>query len=218
MAPSEFTSRLEDIAEKVRQDLAVKDGARERTLSLSRDTVRHCSAAIRAIHRQEHESAREMLDRAQGLLKEISEVVSGFPDLAATGYVQTAQREYAEGCLTQALVSGGTLPTPEGLGVSLPAYLNGMGEAAGELRRYLLDGIRKSDLSRSEELLSAMDDIYGVLVTVDFPDALTGGLRRTTDMVRGVLEKTRGDLTVAFEQRGLQASMAALVEKLRQTG
>jgi translin len=158
--------------------------------------------------------AQELLDRAHDLLKEISEAITDFPDLSGTGYVQTAQKEYAEGCLTLSLVVGSHLPSPEELGVSLPAYLNGMGEAAGELRRYLLDGIRRSDLSRSEELLSAMDDIYGVLVTMDFPDALTGGLRRTTDMVRGVLEKTRGDLTVAFEQKSLQAQMAVLEERL----
>ncbi|MDP6100378.1 MAG: haloacid dehalogenase [Dehalococcoidia bacterium] len=214
MASSELTSRLEDIAEKARQGLSVKDKARERTLSLSRETVRHCSASIRAVHRQEQELARELLGQARNLLQEMSEAIADFSDLSGTGYVQTAQREYAEGCLTLSLVVGSHLPSPEELGVSLPAYLNGMGEAAGELRRYLLDGIRRSDLSRSEELLSAMDDIYGVLVTMDFPDALTGGLRRTTDMVRGVLEKTRGDLTVASEQKNLQAQMAALEERL----
>lgn len=217
MAPGEFTARLEGLAEKMRQDLSAKDHVRERVLRLCRETIRHCSTSIRAIHRQEDQSARELLEQARNLLKEIGEVVAAFPDLTATGYMNDAQKEYAEGCLTLALVAGEPLPSAEHLGVSLPAYLNGMGEAVGEMRRYLLDGIRRYDLSRSEELLSAMDDIYGVLVTMDFPDALTGGLRRTTDMVRGVLEKTRGDLTVAFEQRGLEARMIALEEKLGRT-
>jgi translin len=123
------------------------------------------------------------------------------------GYVYNAQKEYVEGFITHALIAGGDLPDPDELGVSYASYLNGMGEAVGELRRHLLDCTRRGDISRCEELLSIMDDVYGVLVTIDFPDAITGGLRRTTDIVRGILEKTRGDLTVSRRQRELEQKL-----------
>ncbi len=209
-----ITENLESIAERIRQRFAEKDKAREKALGLSRDTIRYSSAAIRALHRQEFDEAREMLRSARTSVDEMDKALSNLSDLRHGGFVHDAQKEYAEGSLTLALVRGETLPTPESLGVNHPAYLNGLGEAVGELRRYLLDGIRRDDLSRSEELLAAMDDIYGILVTMDFPDALTYGLRRTTDVVRGILEKTRGDLTLAFEQRGLQQRMEQLEKKL----
>ena len=99
-----------------------------------------------------------------------------------------------------------------------PAYLNGLGEAVGELRRHVLDIIRRGQIERGEEILSAMDDIYAVLVTMDFPDAITGGLRRTTDVVRGVLERTRGDLTMAILQDKLQEALRAFEERVNANG
>ena len=210
-----ITSRLEAIAEKVRFHFSVKDEAREKALTLCREATRHSTNAIRAIHRQEYQEARNILDQAKGVLEQVKQTLAQHPDLYYAGYVHDAQKEFAEGCITLALVRGEELHDAAGLGVGYAAYLNGMGEAVGELRRYLLDTIRRGDLSRCEEVLASMDDIYGILVTMDFPDALTGGLRRTTDSVRGILEKTRGDLTVAFEQRGLQEKMATLEEKLR---
>jgi len=144
------------------------------------------------------------LDTAYHLLQEVAEALAEHSQLLHTGFVHDAQKEYAEGCITLALALNEALPTPEALGVGYVAYLHGLGEAVGEMRRYILDTIRKGDLSRCEEILSDMDDIYGVLVTMDFPDALTYGLRRTTDVVRGILEKTRGDLTLAIGQRDLE--------------
>lgn len=211
---AKITENLENIAERIRQRFTEKDGAREKALSLSRDTIRYSSNSIRAIHRKEFEEARAILRNARGSLDELDKALAQHPDLHHGGFVHDAQKEFAEGSLTLALVTGETLPGPESLGVNHPAYLNGIGEAVGELRRYLLDGIRRDDLSRSEELLAAMDDIYGILVTMDFPDALTYGLRRTTDVVRGILEKTRGDLTLASEQRRLEKRMEQLEGKL----
>lgn len=207
---SRFTEDLEAVAERIRSYLEAKDRAREKALSLSRETVRYSTNAIRALHRQEYERARELLERARELLEEIKETLQGYDDLLFSGYVTDAQKEYAEARLTLALLLGEGLPTPESLKVSYAAYLNGLGEAVGELRRYILDAIRREDFSRCEELLSVMDDIYGILVTMDFPETLTGGLRRTTDVVRGVLERTRGDLTLVFEQRGLKSRLESL--------
>jgi len=201
---SKLTDNLDSIAEKIRQDFAVKDTAREKVLPLCRETIRYCSQSIRAVHRQEFSQAKELLQTARGLLTEAGQAVAAYGDLRTTGFFRDAQKEFAEGSILLALVTGKKLPDPDKLGIDAAAYLNGSGEAAGELRRYLLDSMRKGDMSRGEELLSMMDDIYSVLVTMDFPDAITGSLRRTTDMVRGVLERTRSDLTLAITQKDLE--------------
>ncbi len=198
---------LEPIAAKLISELTARDEAREKMLPLCRDAIRDCSQAIRAVHRQEFEAAGEMLKSARRRLTEAEKAVGSYGELTSTGIVRDAQKEYAEANITLELVTGQPLPEPERLGVGAAAYLNGLGEAAGEVRRYLLDMMRRGDLSRGEELLTAMDDIYSLLVTVDFPDAITGSLRRTTDMVRGVLERTRSDLTLAVQQKALEVRL-----------
>ena len=209
-----LTDRLEQIGDKARKTLAAKDAARERAIPLSRDAIRYCSDAIRAIHRGDFEKGMELLDTARLLLRDLDKALSEHQELCDAGFVYNAQKEYVEGCITHALIAGGAFPDAEELGVGYAAYLNGMGEAVGELRRYLLDCLRRGEVARCEELLSIMDDIYGVLVTMDFPDAVTGGLRRTTDIVRGILERTRGDLTISLRQRDLEEKLAAFEERL----
>jgi len=145
-----------------------------------------------------------LLESACKLLDTVKQAFTAYSEFSNTNFIRDAQKEFAEGYITLALVTGKQLPTPGELDIDPAAYLNGMGEAVGELRRYLLDSIRRDDLSQCEELLSAMDDIYSALVTMDFPDAITGGLRRTTDMVRGVLERTRSDLTLIVRQKDLE--------------
>jgi len=199
-----LTDNLESIAERIRLTLSAKDKAREKVLPLCREVIRHCSQAIRAVHRQEFDRAKELLQSARNLLDEAKQTFTAYSELSNTGFIRDAQKEFAEGNITLALVTGEQPPTPDELGINPAAYLNGLGEAVGELRRYLLDSMRRGDLSRGEELLSAMDDIYNILVTMDFPDAITGGLRRTTDMVRGVLERTRSDLTLVLRQKELE--------------
>ena len=201
------TSDIEAIAKKIRSSFAAKDMAREKALRLCREATRYSANAIRAIHRSEFDQTRSSLDEAYHLLQEVAKTLAKHGELLHAGFVHDAQKEYAEGCITLALALNDALPMPEALGVGYAAYLHGLGEAVGEMRRYILDTIRKGDLSRCEELLSNMDDIYGVLVTMDFPDALTYGLRRTTDVVRGILEKTRGDLTLAIGQRDLERKL-----------
>ena len=201
---SKLTDNLDSIAEQIRLSFSAKDAAREKVLPLCRETIRHCSQAIRAIHRREFDRSAELLKSARSLLDDAEKAVGAYCELGNGGFMRDAQKEYAEGTLFLALVGGKQLPDPAELGIAAAAYLNGMGEAVGELRRYLLDGMRRGDLSRSEEILQAMDNIYSVLVTMDFPDAITGGLRRTNDMVRGVLEKTRSDLTLVMRQKELE--------------
>ncbi len=204
------TSNLEEISQKIRSGFAGADAAREKALRMCRESIRYSSNAIRAIHRGDFEAAHSAMESNRQLLQEAREGVVDHPDLRFAGFMHDAQKEYAEACVTLALVRNEPLPTPEELGVSSAAFLHGMGEAVGEIRRHLLDLMRKDDLSGCEDLLSSMDDIYGVLVTMDFPDALTFGLRRMTDVVRGILEKTRGDLTIAMRQRDLEEKLSRL--------
>ena len=207
---SDLTNKLESIAEQIRLSLSAKDAAREKALPICREVIRYSGNAIRAVHRQEFDKAEELLLSAQDLLAQAEQIITSVSELTSTGFFRDAQKEFAEGRITLALVTGNQPPGPDELGLDSAAYLNGLGEAVGELRRYLLDSIRKGDLSQGEKLLSAMDDIYNVLVTIDFPDAITGGLRRTTDMVRGVLERTRSDLTLVIRQKDLEEKLEKL--------
>jgi translin len=204
---SSITPKLESIAQRIRSSFTAKDAAREKALRLCREVIRYSANAIRAVHRGEFDNSRSLLEEARHFLDEVEETLAQYNDLLYAGFVHDAQKEYAEGSITLKVVLREALPEPEALGVRYAAYLHGMGEAVGEMRRHLLDAIRRGDLSCCEQLLSTMDDIYSVLVTMDFPDALTFGLRRTTDVVRGILEKTRGDLTVALSQRDLMEEL-----------
>jgi translin len=203
-------NNLDSIANQARQDLAARDAAREKLLPLCREVIRCSGNAIRAVHRQDYHLAGELLSAARGHLMAAEKAVAAFSELGSTGAVRDAQKELTEANITLAIVTGKPLPSPGELHIDTAAYLNGLGEAVGELRRYMLDAMRKGDLSRGEELLTVMDDVYSVLVTIDFPDAITGGLRRTTDMVRGVLERTRADLTLAMQQKALETRLAGL--------
>ncbi|MBI2852206.1 MAG: haloacid dehalogenase [Chloroflexi bacterium] len=211
---SGLTKNLDLIAEQIRTNLTVKDAAREKILPLCRETIRYCSESIRATHRHEFREATQMLLAARKLLREAGKVLRDASEMRNIGAFLDAQKEFAEGRILLAMVTGKSLPPPDRLGVDSAAYLNGLGEAVGELRRYLLDSMRNGDLSRGEDLLAAMDDIYSVMVTMDFPDAITGGLRRTTDMVRGVLERTRSDLTLAIQQKSLEQRLEKLEKNM----
>jgi translin len=200
-------AKLEELGSELIKELEGKNAAREKALTASRELTRSCALSIRAVHRGENDKARELRDRARSISDQIIADLQGFPDLRFTGYVQDSQKELVEASVTYAIINYQPIPANDELGVEPAAYLNGMGESVGELRRYILDKLRKGDTSRCEEILQVMDDIYSILVTIDFPDALTGGLRRTTDSVRGIMEKTRGDLTTALRQRDLEAAL-----------
>jgi translin len=205
---------LDNIAEGIRILLEEKNAIRDLTLGRSRELIRLCSLAIRATHRQEMAEARQLLKTARAAAGAMKADVAAHPDLYYTGYTQDALKELAEAHITFAAINHDPLPTPQELGVESPAYLNGLCEAASELRRSCLDITRQGHSAEAERLLAVMDDIYGVLVTMDFPDAITGGLRRSTDALRAVLERTRGDITNSLRQERLQAALYALEEKL----
>ena len=198
---------LDQIADRIRANFTAKNAARDAALERSRTLIRHCANSIRATHRNEREKARAEIAAAKEIVSAIQADLAPFPDLYHAGYTQDALKEFAEANIVYALVGNEPLPEPEALGVEYAAYLNGLGEAAGELRRRCMDIIRHEHSDEAERLLEAMDDIYSLLVTVDYPDAVTGGLRRTTDMVRGVTERTRGDITTSLRQYRLQQAL-----------
>jgi translin len=199
--------QLDTIADRIRANFTAKNAARDSALERSRTLIRHCAHAIRAVHRDERALAQEQIQAARAIASTIRADLATFPDLFHAGYTQDALKEFAEANIVYALVGAEPLPAPEDIGVEYAAYLNGLGEAAGELRRRCLDLIRQAHSDDAERLLAAMDDIYLLLVTIDYPDAITGGLRRTTDMVRGVTERTRGDLTTSLRQYQLQEAL-----------
>jgi translin len=205
---------LDTIAEEIRARLEETNTARDLTLGRSRELIRLCALAIRATHREEFGQAEQLLDTARTAADAMKADIATHPNLYYTGYTQDALKELAEAHITFAIIQHRRLPIPAELGVETAAYLNGLCEAASELRRRCLDIMRHGHSTEAERLLTTMDDIYGVLVTMDFPDAITGGLRRSTDALRAVLERTRGDLTNSLRQAHLQAALQALEEKL----
>jgi translin len=199
---------LDQISEEVRVRFDHRMNARERALPAARRAIRSCANAIRAIHRSEWEQAHRLMDQAKEAIDEGVLAARDHPEIRFAGYLQDAQKEYAEARITEAVVTGvSQLPTPEELGVEDAPFLNGMAEAIGEGRRYILDLLRHGEVDRGEAILSAMDDIYYVLVSMDYPDAITMNLRRSTDVARSLIEKTRGDLSIAIVQRQLRDAL-----------
>lgn len=210
-----MTDQLDSMGQKAIEYLGVKHAARERALPKSRTAIRYCANSIRATHRQEFAAAEELLAQASTLVAEMAIDLQDQPDIFYAGFVQDAQKEYAEAATFMAIVQNRLLPEAEELGIGWAPYLNGLGEMVGELRRYVLDQLRRGNINQGEVFLRHMDDVYALLTTVDFPDAITLGLRRTTDSTRGILEKTRGDLTVAVSQAQLEQRMLALQQELQ---
>lgn len=206
--------RLATIADSIRMDLEAQTAARDAALAQTRQLTRHCSQAIRAIHRDEPDAAATELQAAADLAAALRAGLQNFPDLYFAGYTQDALKEYAEANLVRALVNNAALPSPQELQVESATYLQGLSEAAGELRRRCLDILRHGHSEEAERLLGEMDEIYAVLVTMDYPDAVTRGLRRLTDICRSLVERTRGDMTISLRQQRLEARLHSLEEKL----
>ena len=210
---------LDELADGFRRRFDLMMQAREAALPASRKAIRSCANAIRAIHRGEWDVAERLMNDAQTAIAEGLEAVQDHPEIRFAGYLQDAQKEFAEAKITQAVVRGADrLPSAEDLGVEDAPYLNGMAEAIGEARRHILDLLRQGDVDRGEAILTAMDDMYYVLVSMDYPDAITGNLRRSTDVARSLIEKTRGDLSIAIVQRNLRDALDRHAREVRGGG
>jgi translin len=209
--PNGRGAELASLAEPIRAALEAAHEAREAALRACRRVIQSCGASIRAVHRRQFDLAEEHAGAAESALREAQAALGPFPAVAHAGFLHDAEKEYAEARLTAALVHGDPLPSCDRLGVSAVAWLHGLAEAASELRRHTLDRLRAGELEAAETLLAAMDDVYGLLVTIDYPDALTAGLRRATDAFRAVLERTRGDLTVTMIQSRLESALERIL-------
>ncbi len=208
--------RLETIAEQIHQAFEARTNARDEALSQARTLTRYCANAIRAVHRDEFDVAQENLEQASSIASSFQTDLVEYPDLYYAGYTQDALKEYAEANIVYALVIDKELPSPQELGLENAAYLNGLAEAVGEFRRRCLDILRQGYSQDAERLLNHMDDIYAILITMDYPNAITGGIRRQTDIVRGITERTRGDLTLSLRQEHLEQTMQRLESRLKQ--
>ena len=206
--------KLEDIAEKIHHSFEICTEERDRALAQARTLTRHCANAIRAVHREENPLARQHLDEARLLVQSLRDNLEDLPDLFYAGYTQDALKEYAEAALVYALINDNDFPDPEDLLLEPATYLQGLAEAVGELRRRILDLLLKDKAAEAGRLLGEMDDIYAILVTMDYPDAITGGLRRLTDVARGIIERTRGDFTLSLRQERLENSIRELETRL----
>lgn len=198
---------LDEISRAIRVRLDATNAAREIALPASRKAIRCCANSIRALHRGDTDEAERLIRDARAALDEGIAATANHPEIRYAGYLQDAEKEYAEALITRAVISGEELPTPEFCGVEEAPYLGGMADAIGEGRRHLLDLLRARDVARGEEILAAMEDMYMVLVSMDYPDAITGNLRRLTDVARSLIEKTRGDLSIALVQQDLRDAL-----------
>ena len=198
---------LTDVGTRLREQLDAKTAAREQGLAASRRAIRACGNAIRALHRYENDTTLALLGEAKGEIDAARAALADHQDMLFAGFLHDAEKEYAEARITHALVTDGEPPGPDHIGVGTQAYLKGMAEAVGELRRHILDLMRRGELKRCEELLRAMDDMYYLLVSMDYPDGITMGLRRLTDVARSIIERTRGDFTTSMIQSALQRAL-----------
>lgn len=198
---------LSQIESDVRDELDSKYTAREAAIRLGRPIIQASSKAIRALHRNEHDTARELMDEAKGLVDELRSALVGHDDLARSPLSYDAVKEYAEAELTAALLAQEPLPSPADLGIHAVPYLKGLGEAVGEQRRRLLDQLRKGDLGGAESTFEDMEVVHDLLTSLDYPDGMTAGLRRTTDVARSLIERSRADLTTTIVQERLRSQL-----------
>lgn len=204
---ADYQAELEKLSRDTLAVFEEKEKARERSLSLHRQIIKLSGNAIKLMHRGDSAKAQELLNEARSAIESLATLSSTHPDVYHGGFIQSAQKEFAEASSFQAIINSKPIPTAKELHVDLAPYLNGLGEAIGELRRYILDQLRNGRVDPGESYLRIMDDIYYVLMAIDYPDALTQGLRRTCDVARSLIEKTRGELTTALEQRRLEAAL-----------
>jgi translin len=210
--------KLEKIAEEIRAAFDAQTSARDQALTRARALTRACALSIRAVHRDDTDVMQAHLNEACQLASTLRTDLAGYPAIYFAGYTQDSLKEFAEASITCALIRHESLPTPEDLDLPPHTYLNGLAESVGEMRRRCLDMLRQDNSAEAERLLGYMDDIYSVLVTMDYPDAITSGLRRQTDVVRAIIERTRGDVTFSLRGEKLEHSISQLSEQLNGSG
>ena len=206
--PSRYSAHLSEIGSTVIDELTERNRDREQALSVSREVKRFSANAIRAVHRGDFDDARDLIGKGAARLQDADHIRNSSPVIFNAGFMNDARKEFTEANVTLAVISGADIPTISDLKVDAAAYINGMAEVIGELRRYILDALRRNEVDGCQEFMDIMDEMFSVLITIDFPEGVTSGLRHNTDAMRGVLERTRGDLTMALRQHSLEARLA----------
>jgi translin len=196
-----------DLSDEVRSVLDTRFAARERAITESRKVIRAAANAIRALHRSEWDEAEALITQSGEILAGIGDSLAESPELRMHAVVFDAEKEYAEARITQAVFTGAEIPSFRSVGVDAVAYLHGLGEAVGEMRRRMLDLLRGDQLETAERVLEEMDRIVDLLAQMDYPDGMTSGLRRTTDVARSLVERSRSDLTVTVVQDRLRRDL-----------
>lgn len=204
---------LNPIEAEARAALDARNAARETALAVSRRVIRLSANTIRSLHREEMSEAQGLVEEAEAQLRTLAEAVADHPDLQFAGFTVDAQKEFAEARLTFVMVTGESPPTPSALGVDVVPFLHGLGETVGEMRRRLLDKLREGDLAEAERLLGEMNPIVDLLASLDYPDGMTAGLRRTTDVSRALVERSRSDVTATAVQERLRVELAQRLDR-----
>jgi len=205
---------IDEFAEEAREQLEQVHRDREEAYTTSRQVVQSASATIKAVHRGEFDEASEQVAQTRELHDRMMAAVAASPAIGYAGFVGDAAREYAEAALVLALIAGHELPGPAEMGVEHADWLNGLGDTVGELRRHVLDLIRHDEVEEAERYLEMMDEILQTIMSFDYPESVTKGLRKRSDQARGAVERTRGDLTTALRQSRLERRMKELEDAL----
>lgn len=206
---------IEEICDGIRARFDAMDEAREKSLALSRKIIRNSGDAIKAIHREEWGQSRKLIAETRDLVLQVNDLLRDFPDLYYSGYVGNAQTEYTEVSILNAILNGESIPSPDLLSVDYAAYLSGVGDTVGELRRHILDLIRKGRPEEGEKYLELMDELYTQMMSFDYPDAITHGLRKKSDVARSLIERTRGEITNALQIKDLKEAMRGFEQKIK---
>jgi len=209
-----MSENWEEIVAGLRDQAQAMHEAREAGLTKCRLLIQTSAKCIRHVHRHQFEEAGKLLDQAKAIAAEARNALQPFGALYYAGYLHDAEKEMVEAAAVLAMVHDEPYPSAAELQVGIMAYLNGMGEAASEVRRYCLDEMRHGDLAKSEKILLHMETVYDDLITFDFADSMTGGLRRTCDALRAVIERTRSDLTQTVSQQELVRELKATRERM----
>jgi translin len=194
---------LEKIIDKIEKSIDDKDRIREKALRHSREIIINCRKAIQLIHQGQTEKAKMHLRKASAKLASLYDITGNYPELFHAGYVENAAQEFVEAKCLLNIIQGKNLPDPDKLQTTYSSYLLGLCDVVGELRRKSLDSILVGSAEEANKYLKLMENIYDAIIKFDYPSSLVP-IKRKQDQVRGIIEKTRGELAVASCERRIE--------------
>ncbi len=150
-----------------------------------RGVVRLCARSIKEVHRGD-------LDAALKLAKEAKERMDGLPRIEGRG--KHVEQEYAEALALISVAKGEEIPDHATMGVSAQGYLLGLADAIGEIKRLIIEELRKGETALAQGHFSRMEEIYAEIGHLHFSSAALPEFRRKQDVARMQLEDARGKL------------------------